>query len=88
MRALTRPALFVCAENDFAFPESRVLEAEALVRSRPDYSESAFRFRRYAGTYHGFAVRGDERNEVIEKAKGEALDEVVDFFKAVLLSHL
>ena len=55
-----------------------------LVRERPDYSEALFRFRRYAGTYHGFAIRGDERNEVIEKAKGEALDEAVNFFESVL----
>eukprot|EP01047_Picozoa_sp_COSAG01_P083904 COSAG01_NODE_17767_length_1125_cov_2.135478_1_plen_300_part_10 len=38
--ALTRPTLFVCAANDFAFPERAVQEAEALVRQRPDYSES------------------------------------------------
>ena len=81
---LRRPALFVCAENDFAFPAPRVLEAEALVRAREDYSVDRYRFRRYAGTYHGFAIRGDERNKVIEKAKGEALDEAIDFFKAVL----
>lgn len=49
-----------------------------------DYTESRFRFRRYPGTYHGFAIRGDERNDVVERAKGAALDEVVDFFKAVL----
>lgn len=82
--ALRRPALFVCAENDFAFPALRVLEAEALVRERPDFSEALFRFRRYAGTYHGFAIRGDERNKVIEKAKGEALDEAINFFKTTL----
>ena len=60
------------------------MKAEVLVRERPDYSESRFRFRRYAGTYHGFALRGDERNKIIEKAKGEALDEAIDFFKAEL----
>jgi dienelactone hydrolase len=78
---LTRPTLFVCAANDFAFPERAVQEAEELVRQRPDCSESSFRFRRYAGTYHGFAIRGDERNPVIERAKGKALDEAVDFFR-------
>jgi dienelactone hydrolase len=83
--ALLRPALFVCADNDFAFPERRVLQAEALVRARPDYSEARFRFRRYPGTYHGFAIRGDERNEVVENAKGAALDEAIDFFKMALL---
>jgi dienelactone hydrolase len=84
VEALLRPALFICAENDFAFPEHRVLEAEAMVRRRADYTDSQFRFRRFAGTYHGFAIRGDERNGVIEKAKGRALDELVDFFKAAL----
>ena len=34
VRALQRPALFICAENDFAFPDARVLEAEALVQAR------------------------------------------------------
>jgi dienelactone hydrolase len=55
-----------------------------MVRRRADYTDSQFRFRRFAGTYHGFAIRGDERNGVIEKAKGRALDELVDFFKAAL----
>ena len=82
--ALRRPILFVCAENDFAFPEKRICQAEIMARTRLDYSEDRFRFRRYRGTYHGFAIRGDERNPVIEKAKGEALDEIIDFFKTTL----
>jgi dienelactone hydrolase len=42
-------------------------------------------FLRFPGTYHGFAVRGDERNPHIEQAKSNALDAVLEHFKKHLL---
>ena len=37
----------------------------------------------YSGTYHGFGIRGDERNSHIEKSKYDALDECIAFARRV-----
>jgi dienelactone hydrolase len=34
----------------------------------------------FAGTYHGFAIRGDTNSEVIQKAKEEAFQDTLQFF--------
>jgi dienelactone hydrolase len=39
------------------------------------------RFCYYPGTTHGFAVRSDPKDEIAAKAKREAFEESVKFFK-------
>jgi len=85
VKALKTSALFVCAENDWAFPEDRIAQAEVILRGRSDYSDSKFRVKRYPGTYHGFAIRGDERNPAVQEAKAAALSDSIDFFAASLV---
>jgi len=81
---LQTPTLFVCAHNDWAFPEKLIPQVDALLRSRSDFSEYKFRLRRYPGTYHGFAIRGDERNPNIQAAKTAALVDCVTFFQNIM----
>jgi len=80
---LTKPGLFICADNDHAFPKKAREQAEAyLTKKNPqDY---IFKF--YPGTYHGFAIRGDSRVKSIEQAKEDALQQTVQFFLPRLAS--
>lgn len=34
----------------------------------------------YPGTYHGFAVRGSDKDPVVQKAKEQAHEEVIAWF--------
>lgn len=69
VKRFKQPLFIGAAANDWAFPEPRVAQAEALIRARK--SDHVHRIVRYPGTYHGFAVRGDERNPLIARAKDQ-----------------
>eukprot|EP01098_Paradermamoeba_levis_P000831 TRINITY_DN10963_c0_g1_i1.p1 TRINITY_DN10963_c0_g1~~TRINITY_DN10963_c0_g1_i1.p1 ORF type:complete len:298 (-),score=57.02 TRINITY_DN10963_c0_g1_i1:12-848(-) len=79
IHALKHPTLFCCASNDWSFPESRVVEAEKIIAEK--FPPNTHQIIRYPGTYHGFAVRGDESNPIIEKAKSVCMHDVAGFFE-------
>ena len=78
---LVRPCLFICADKDWAFPDAERLKAEAALSQRKD---AAFVFKFYPGTFHGFAVRGDDKVEAIQQAKQQALTDAIEFFNQQL----
>jgi len=77
VKSLSKPTLFCCAANDHAFPETRIVEAEKILGKLPQNSHKVIR---YPDTYHGFAVRGDDKNQHIASAKKACMHDVVDFF--------
>eukprot|EP00270_Netrium_digitus_P011403 TRINITY_DN3627_c0_g2_i1.p1 TRINITY_DN3627_c0_g2~~TRINITY_DN3627_c0_g2_i1.p1 ORF type:complete len:312 (+),score=89.64 TRINITY_DN3627_c0_g2_i1:103-936(+) len=79
------PGLFVCADKDFAFPLPEVKKAEVLIASRAEGSVE-MRLKFYPGTYHGFAVRGDESHPATHAAMEDALKEALNFFSKHLKS--
>jgi dienelactone hydrolase len=81
VEALETPALFICADNDWAFDKKAREQAQAILAQK-DAERFVFRF--FPGTYHGFAIRGDEKNEQIRKAKEKAYEETVLFFNQFL----
>eukprot|EP00457_Paulinella_chromatophora_P010334 gb/GEZN01010433.1/.p1 GENE.gb/GEZN01010433.1/~~gb/GEZN01010433.1/.p1 ORF type:complete len:301 (-),score=25.07 gb/GEZN01010433.1/:299-1201(-) len=92
---LKRPGLFICADKDWAFPDASRLQAEALLRAKSDVSRAKsgsdmrgkydaenekYLFKFYPGTFHGFAVRGDENDPVVAEAKKDATNQALEFF--------
>jgi len=71
------PTLWLCAETDQSFPTSDRKAAEEVLVKRGMKSI----FKDYPGTTHGFACRGDPKDEKVEKAKADALQSAIHFFK-------
>ena len=81
---LVRPGLFLCADNDFAFPDKERLQAEAMLRTKMNKSNidiDYYKFKHYPGASHGFAVRADEADEVAQRAFEDAFEQAVAFFQ-------
>jgi len=79
---LVKPGFFICADRDeFAFPNAARLQAEAILRQRQD---TKYEFRFYPGTFHGFAVRGDDKIPEIQKAQDDAINAAAAFFNEQL----
>jgi len=74
---LVKPGLFICADHDMAFSDAARLQAEALLSQRKD-AKYVFRF--YPGTFHGFAVRGDDKVPLIQQAQDDAIATAAAFF--------
>lgn len=76
IEAIKVPTLWICAEIDHAFPPTARKTTQEILERRGMKST----FKDYPGTEHGFAVRGDEKNETIQKAKLDALEAAIVFF--------
>jgi dienelactone hydrolase len=81
---LSTPTLLQCADSDVAAAEAKVRACDALLRSRVDFQAEKFVVRRYVGSFHVFAVRGDVPNPASEEAKSLALGHCADF----VLQHM
>lgn len=78
--AIKKPTLWICAETDQTFPIPNQKEAEEILKK--NNLKATFKF--YAGTTHGFAVRGDEKDTIVKQAKLSALQETIHFFQQEL----
>jgi len=75
------PGIWECAEIDHQLDEAgRTKVKEILDNKKSIRTEWNF----YPGTSHGFAVRADPTNEIAFKAKQQALQDSVSFFKSIL----
>jgi len=74
---IVKPGLYLCAETDMAFSN----ELKAQTKENLEKRGIKTVFRDFPGTQHGFAVRGDERDEVSARAKVDALEEAITYFK-------
>jgi len=79
--ALKKPTIFCCASNDHAFPDDRIAQAQKILREK--FPQNLHKIIQYPGTYHGFAIRGDDRKEHIAKAKDKCMHDVAEFFTKI-----
>ena len=76
--AIACPAQFILAEKDDVFPPSAVAATKEILGKKS--ASIASEFHSWPGTVHGFAVRGNEQDPVVAKARGEALERTAAFF--------
>jgi len=74
------PTLWICAEIDSSFGEQDRKATEDILQKK----KLKAIFKLYPGTNHGFASRGDVKNEIVQAAKKEALKETIMFFEEQL----
>jgi len=76
------PSLWNCAEEDPMFtPKLRKQSEEILKKNRIPHE-----FIDYPGTLHGFAVRGDVKDEKLKMAVDRTITESSKFFRTILLA--
>lgn len=75
--AIKVPSLWCCAEKDSSFSDKLRKQSEEILAKSVEL-ESTFKI--YEGTEHGFASRGDEKNEKVQKASIEAMNDMKAFF--------
>jgi len=80
IEAIKTPTLWICAEIDQTFPPEVSHATEEVLKKRGMNAT----FKHYPGTTHGFAARGDPKNEVVQKAMVSATEETVKFFSSQL----
>lgn len=75
------PALFILAEIDGAFPKAVADEVTAAYAARSATNPAMKLVVKgpYAGTQHGFAARGDDRDPIVGAAKADANESAADF---------
>lgn len=74
-KEIKRPILFLCAENDSLFVSDLRQEFESELKCN-----GLGTFIEYPGTTHGFVVRPDESQQVIQQ-KDKAVQDAIEFFK-------
>jgi len=80
IEAIQIPGLYLCAETDKSFGEEVREKTREILKNKGIKTV----FKIFPGVNHGFAIRGDENDEHIKKAKYEALEDAINFFKAEL----
>jgi dienelactone hydrolase len=74
-KQIKRPILFLCAENDQSFVPDLRKEFEKELTSN-----GLGTFIEYPGTVHGFVVRPDGSEQVIQQ-RDKAVQDAIQFFK-------
>lgn len=80
IQAINVPALFLCAEVDFTFSKADLETTKGILAEKGPNNVVKV----YTGVKHGFTVRGDEKNPIVNAARIDALETSIDFF----LKHL
>ncbi|MEW5310000.1 MAG: hypothetical protein WDW38_001836 [Sanguina aurantia] len=80
--SIKKPALFVAADHDWAFPKKEFEAAEDIVKKKGIQDRVRLSF--YPGTFHGFATRGSDDDPVVSEAKTKAFAESLLLFNSVL----
>lgn len=78
IEAIATPGLFLFSETDKLFTPEVIGRVKSIVEANHFDVE----IKQFPGTNHGFAVRGDEADPVVGKAKEEALQAGIAFVKA------
>ncbi|KAJ1552911.1 hypothetical protein HK405_009595 [Cladochytrium tenue] len=84
LAAVRVPTLLSLAEKELSVgvPASRISELEEWRAAGT--LDARFEFVEYKGVSHGFAVRGDEHDEVVLRARDKVLRDMCDFFDRVM----
>lgn len=72
---IKRPILFLCAQSDSIFTEDLRKEFENVLTSN-----DLGKFIEYPGTTHGFVVRPEQNNSVIQQ-RDQAVQDAIQFFQ-------
>jgi dienelactone hydrolase len=75
-----RPTLWVFADDDRLYTEAMITQTREILEKHGQ----SFSMHHFPGTQHGFAARGNENDEVARKARDDAFDLAVEFFKKYL----
>jgi carboxymethylenebutenolidase len=78
-----KPGLILAADVDFTFNEKAREEAAGIIEK--EGLQEKVQMKVYPGTFHGFAIRGDDRVEAVKKAKEEAFYDATKWFKKHLV---
>ncbi|KAJ3094717.1 hypothetical protein HDU97_007644 [Phlyctochytrium planicorne] len=80
IEAVKKPGLFLCADNDHLLTQSQLNTIRTIAqRDGKDITVKVFE-----NTLHGFAIRGNEDDEPTRKARDQATNDTVAFFRAHL----
>lgn len=84
--ALKKPGCFILPEKDFEIKEKQVAQIRDILKKNDDESKAQFPslVKFYPGMVHGFAVRGNEKDPEVSKARQDAFQTTLDYFKKVL----
>lgn len=72
-----KPLLWVACEIDESCPPAMRAQVELNLSNLQD---AAFRYRYFPSVQHGFAVRGDLKDETTKKARQQCFTECVNWF--------
>jgi len=78
-QTISKIGLYCCAEQDNTFPPKKANDVEKLLKDKPFPTI----FRHYPGTRHGFGTRGNDSDEVVKKARDDAFQDALSFFKDI-----
>ncbi|KAF4621841.1 hypothetical protein D9613_012100 [Agrocybe pediades] len=85
VKAIKVPASWVCAQEDYFFPDSLRHQAEAeFARRKGKGNWVEYEFKEWKGTQHGFASRPNLNLPEIKEAYEGALEQTVEWFKKTL----
>eukprot|EP00884_Botryococcus_braunii_P004127 jgi/Botrbrau1/13715/Bobra.250_2s0012.3 len=79
LEKLEKPGLIICAERDFTQSEKEREKITAYVKE--NLSEKGVDVAFYPGTYHGFAIRGNPADPIVQKALEDAFRQTLACFK-------
>lgn len=80
LKEIKGPLAISAAETDAIFPPEKRHETEAILKDLC----LPYQINLYSGVAHGFAVRGDPTNRVVQYAKENAFFQAVQWFKEYL----
>jgi len=79
--AVVKPACFVLPEKDHQIKEKQIAIIREIMQKKEAFLSSV---KDYPGMIHGFAVRGNENDETVKKARVDAFESALAFFKQAL----
>ncbi|KNC98326.1 uncharacterized protein SPPG_06719 [Spizellomyces punctatus DAOM BR117] len=81
IHSITKPGLFLCAEYDNVFSAADRKTSEEILEEKVKTGNGpAYKFVCYEGMAHGFAVRGNDKDEKVQKARKDAFEQCVAWY--------
>ncbi|KKY25094.1 putative dienelactone hydrolase family protein [Phaeomoniella chlamydospora] len=75
------PYSLALGTKDMVLAASKVDEAEATLRQDPKHDDYVYEFKMYQDMLHGFSVRGDASDKVVQEAMERAKTQAIEWFK-------
>lgn len=86
IEGLKKPGCFILPEKDFEIKEKQVALIREILKRKDEESKTSHPslVKDYPNMVHGFAVRGNEKDPEVKKARQDAFQTSLDYFKKVL----